>query len=57
MKLAQVSFSTQTYLLISIPIYIPFSQNNSYDAGHMVPADKPEVSLDMLKNFLDGGAF
>ena len=28
-----------------------------YDAGHMVPADQPENSLDMLKNFLSGGDF
>eukprot|EP00934_Nitzschia_sp_Nitz4_P007750 Nitzschia sp. Nitz4//scaffold25_size161228//156007//157719//NITZ4_002458-RA/size161228-processed-gene-0.174-mRNA-1//1//CDS//3329544670//7740//frame0 len=28
-----------------------------YDAGHMVPADQPEASLDMLKTFLAGGAF
>jgi cathepsin A (carboxypeptidase C) len=28
-----------------------------YDAGHMVPADQPEVSLDMLKIFVSGGDF
>jgi cathepsin A (carboxypeptidase C) len=28
-----------------------------YDAGHMVPADQPEKSLDMLKNFISGGEF
>jgi len=28
-----------------------------YDAGHMVPADQPEASLDMLKTFLAGGSF
>ena len=28
-----------------------------YDAGHMVPSDQPEISLDMLKNFLTGGEF
>lgn len=28
-----------------------------YDAGHMVPSDQPEGSLEMLKNFLAGGAF
>ena len=28
-----------------------------YDAGHMVPTDQPEVSLDMIANFLQGGAF
>lgn len=28
-----------------------------YDAGHMVPADQPEVALDMIANFLSGGAF
>jgi len=28
-----------------------------YDAGHMVPSDQPEAALDMLKNFLAGGAF
>jgi cathepsin A (carboxypeptidase C) len=28
-----------------------------YDAGHMVPSDQPEASLDMLKTFLSGGAF
>jgi cathepsin A (carboxypeptidase C) len=28
-----------------------------YDAGHMVPADQPQVSLDMLKHFLAGGKF
>ena len=28
-----------------------------YDAGHMVPSDQPEVSLDMLKLFLSGGEF
>lgn len=28
-----------------------------YDAGHMVPADQPKVSLDMITNFLNGGEF
>jgi cathepsin A (carboxypeptidase C) len=28
-----------------------------YDAGHMVPSDKPEVALDMITNFLNGGTF
>ncbi len=28
-----------------------------YDAGHMVPADKPMVALDMISNFLNGGEF
>ena len=28
-----------------------------YDAGHMVPTDQPEVALDMIANFLQGGAF
>jgi len=28
-----------------------------FDAGHMVPSDQPENALDMLKNFLSGGAF
>lgn len=28
-----------------------------YDAGHMVPTDQPEASLDMVKNFLSGGDF
>lgn len=28
-----------------------------YDGGHMVPADQPENSLDMLKVFLSGGEF
>jgi cathepsin A (carboxypeptidase C) len=28
-----------------------------YDAGHMVPSDQPEVALDMIKNFLNGGVF
>lgn len=28
-----------------------------YDAGHMVPSDKPEVALDMVTNFLNGGKF
>ena len=28
-----------------------------YDAGHMVPADQPEVALEMLKVFLAGGAY
>eukprot|EP00552_Chaetoceros_brevis_P001346 CAMPEP_0197742162 /NCGR_PEP_ID=MMETSP1435-20131217/30368_1 /TAXON_ID=426625 /ORGANISM="Chaetoceros brevis, Strain CCMP164" /LENGTH=212 /DNA_ID=CAMNT_0043332557 /DNA_START=3 /DNA_END=641 /DNA_ORIENTATION=+ len=28
-----------------------------YDAGHMVPADKPKVALDMISNFLTGGEF
>jgi cathepsin A (carboxypeptidase C) len=28
-----------------------------YDAGHMVPSDKPEVALDMITNFLNGGSF
>lgn len=28
-----------------------------YDAGHMVPSDQPEVSLEMLKQFLSGGTF
>lgn len=28
-----------------------------YDAGHMVPSDQPEISLDMLKNFVSGGDF
>jgi len=27
------------------------------DGGHMVPADQPEVSLTMLKTFLEGGKF
>lgn len=27
------------------------------DAGHMVPSDQPEASLDMLKTFLAGGTF
>jgi cathepsin A (carboxypeptidase C) len=27
------------------------------DGGHMVPADQPEVSLTMLKTFLDGSEF
>jgi cathepsin A (carboxypeptidase C) len=28
-----------------------------YDAGHMVPSDKPDVALEMLKVFLSGGTF
>jgi cathepsin A (carboxypeptidase C) len=28
-----------------------------YDAGHMVPADQPAVALEMLGNFVNGGAF
>jgi cathepsin A (carboxypeptidase C) len=28
-----------------------------YDAGHMVPADQPEVALEMLKVFLAGGEY
>lgn len=28
-----------------------------YDAGHMVPADQPEVALQMITNFLNGEAF
>lgn len=28
-----------------------------YDAGHMVPSDQPDVALDMISNFLQGGAF
>ena len=28
-----------------------------YDAGHMVPADKPAVALDMIATFLNGGDF
>lgn len=27
------------------------------DGGHMVPADQPEISLEMLKTFLSGGEF
>ncbi len=28
-----------------------------YDAGHMVPSDQPEVALNMIKNFVQGGSF
>ena len=28
-----------------------------YDAGHMVPSDQPEVALEMIKNFVNGGTF
>jgi cathepsin A (carboxypeptidase C) len=28
-----------------------------YDAGHMVPSDQPEVALDMIKIFVNGGDF
>jgi cathepsin A (carboxypeptidase C) len=28
-----------------------------YDAGHMVPSDQPQVALDMITNFLNGGDF
>jgi cathepsin A (carboxypeptidase C) len=28
-----------------------------YDAGHMVPADQPKIALDMIGNFMNGGAF
>ena len=28
-----------------------------YDAGHMVPTDQPEKSLDMISNFVNGGEF
>jgi cathepsin A (carboxypeptidase C) len=28
-----------------------------YDAGHMVPADQPKIALDMITNFIQGGAF
>jgi len=28
-----------------------------YDAGHMVPSDQPQVALDMIKNFVNGGEF
>jgi len=28
-----------------------------YDAGHMVPSDQPEVALDMIKIFTQGGDF
>ena len=28
-----------------------------YDAGHMVPSDQPDVALDMISNFLQGGEF
>jgi len=28
-----------------------------FDAGHMVPADQPEVALSMIQNFITGGTF
>lgn len=28
-----------------------------YDAGHMVPSDKPAESLDMIRNYVNGGSF
>merc|ERR1712150_244616 len=28
-----------------------------YDAGHMVPSDQPEVALDMITTFMNGGTF
>lgn len=28
-----------------------------YDAGHMVPSDQPEVALNMITNFINGGKF
>jgi len=28
-----------------------------FDAGHMVPADQPDVALEMITNFMNGGAF
>jgi len=28
-----------------------------YDGGHMVPTDKPQVALDMISAFVDGGTF
>lgn len=28
-----------------------------YDAGHMVPSDKPTVALDMIRTFVTGGTF
>jgi len=28
-----------------------------YDAGHMVPSDQPEVALNMITNFINGGTF
>jgi len=28
-----------------------------YDAGHMVPTDQPQVALDMITNFVNGGEF
>lgn len=28
-----------------------------YDAGHMVPTDQPQVALDMIRNFINGGDF
>jgi hypothetical protein len=28
-----------------------------YDAGHMVPADQPEIALDMLHDFVTGSKF
>lgn len=28
-----------------------------YDAGHMAPHDQPKIALDMITNFVQGGAF
>jgi len=28
-----------------------------YEAGHMVPSDKPEIALDMIRNFVKNGTF
>jgi carboxypeptidase C (cathepsin A) len=28
-----------------------------YDAGHMVPADQPEVALNMMRAFISGEKF
>lgn len=35
----------------------PFTFLQVYDAGHMVPSDQPEVALDMITNFIEGGSF
>lgn len=34
-----------------------FTYLQVYDAGHMVPTDQPERSLEMIRNFVTGGKF
>lgn len=43
-----------THFMISANVFACYICQQVHDAGHMVPMDQPEASLEMLKRWIEG---